>query len=257
MKRTLFALWVVLLSLYGCGTDGSAKRASGEIEPYFTAEQMPDLLKWLPAPPDTLSQAFAYDLSQYEWGKQQRLDPDRAAAAIHQADLSAEAFCAEFSEPFGMTISREETPEIFSLLMTGVVTCDKIGTLPKAHYMRRRPYDRLGEPSLVPEDEEVLRSNGSYPSGHTIFGWSAALLLSEINPDAADALMKRGYMFGESRVIAGYHWQSDVDAGRLAASVAVAKLHTSERFIAQMERAKAEYSAKKSRSAESRSSVAE
>ena len=39
--------------------------------------------------------------------------------------------------------------------------------------------------------------------------------------------MARGYMYGESRVIVGAHWQSDVDAGRLVASVAYAKLHTS------------------------------
>ena len=55
----------------------------------------------------------------------------------------------------------------------------------------------------------------------------SALLLSEINPDRADTIMARGYMYGESRVIVGAHWQSDVDAGRLVASVAYAKLHTS------------------------------
>ena len=52
-------------------------------------------------------------------------------------------------------------------------------------------------------------------------------------------------MYGESRVIAGYHWQSDVDAARLAASVAYAKLHTSDRFLEQMAAARKEFAEKK------------
>ena len=107
--------------------------------------------------------------------------------------------------------------------------------------MRTRPYVYYNEPTIYPSDEEDLRTNGSYPSGHTILGWSAALLLMEINPAKADTLLARGYMYGESRVIVGAHWQSDVDAGRLAASVAYAKLHTSERFLEQMRKAREEF----------------
>ena len=47
-------------------------------------------------------------------------------------------------------------------------------------------------------------------------------------------------MYGESRVIAGAHWQSDVDASRVAASIGVAALHTSPEFLAQMARAQEE-----------------
>ena len=97
------------------------------------------------------------------------------------------------------------------------------------------------EPSLKPEDDAPLSKNGSFPSGHTILGWSAALLLSEINPDRADQLVNRGYIYGESRVIAGAHWQSDVNAGYLYASVAYAKLHTSDRFLKQMAKARKEF----------------
>ena len=111
--------------------------------------------------------------------------------------------------------------------------------------MRRRPFMRMHEQTLYPKDEPALRKNGSYPSGHTILGWSSALLLSEINPDRADTILARGYMYGESRVIVGAHWQSDVDAGRLAASAAYARLHTSERFLEQMRLARQEFRIKK------------
>jgi acid phosphatase (class A) len=99
----------------------------------------------------------------------------------------------------------------------------------------------------VPEDEEELRNNGSYPSGHTIEGWSAALLLSELNPERADTILARGYMYGQSRVIAGYHWQSDVDAGYMAASAGIARLHADKRFQRLLKKAKREYACKSRR----------
>ena len=61
-----------------------------------------------------------------------------------------------------------------------------------------------------------------------------ALLLCEINPDAQDDLLALGYQWGQSRVIAGYHWQSDVDAARLLASAGYARLHTNKDFLADM-----------------------
>ena len=67
------------------------------------------------------------------------------------------------------------------------------------------------------------------------------MLLSEINPERADTLFGRAYMYGDSRVIVGAHWQSDVDAGRLAASAAVIRLHTSPEFMEQLAKAKAEF----------------
>ena len=48
-------------------------------------------------------------------------------------------------------------------------------------------------------------------------------------------------MYGQSRVIAGYHWQSDVDAARLVASAAVARLHTDKCFMKLMKKARREY----------------
>ena len=55
---------------------------------------------------------------------------------------------------------------------------------------------------------------------------------------AVDALQ-----YGENRVIAGAHWQSDVDMTRLAAAIAYSRLQTIPTFRSQMERAKSEFSA--------------
>ena len=207
----------------------------------LSPQQMPNPIHFLPPPPDSGSAAFAYDQSQYRWGKEQRLNSARLAIAVRDADWNINCICREFSEPFGMTISKEATPAIYWMLYVGLISTDMVGKLPKDYYHRTRPYIYYNEPTIYPQDEEELRNNGSYPSGHTIEGWSAALLLTELNPDRADTILARGYMYGQSRVIAGYHWQSDVDAGRLAASAAVARLHADKRFQRLMKKARREY----------------
>ncbi len=72
-------------------------------------------------------------------------------------------------------------------------------------------------------------------------------MLSEVNPDHAEAILKAGYEYGQSRVIAGYHFQSDVDAARLAAAAAVARLHNDKTFQKDLAKAKKEYARLSSR----------
>lgn len=217
--------------------------AQEQSQVYFTVDEMPDLCLILPPPPDTTSTQFAVDIVRHMWGKSQRMDAERVAIAISDAEYSLSNLIRIYSEPFGVSISFEETPETYRLLRDFTVTCDNICKKIKTHYMRKRPFMMFNEPTLTPDKEAEMVVNGSYPSGHTIFGWCAALILSEINPEQTEALMARGYMYGESRIIVGAHWQSDVDAGMLAASILLAKLHSSAAFSAQMVKAEAEFQA--------------
>ena len=211
------------------------------VNAYFTQAEMPNMKVFLPGPPDSTSVAFMNDVARYYWGKEMRKDPERAAQATRDAVYGLATILTEFEEAFGMKISKEETPEIYKVLLEGTATCDSICTKPKRDYMRRRPFMVFNEPTLYPEDEPALRLNGSYPSGHTLLGWSSALLMMEINPDRATEILTRGYRYGENRLVVGAHWQSDTDAARLAASAAYARLHTSERFLEQMKKAREEY----------------
>lgn len=211
------------------------------VNAYFTTDEMPDMMVFLPGPPDSTSMAFMNDVARYYWGKEMRKDPERAAQATRDAVYGLETILTEFEEAFGMKISKEDTPEIYKVLLEGTATCDSICTKAKREYMRRRPFMVFNESTLYPKDEPALRKNGSFPSGHTLLGWSSALLMMEINPDRATEILTRGYRYGENRLVVGAHWQSDTDAARLAASAAYARLHTSERFLEQMKKAREEY----------------
>lgn len=207
---------------------------------YFTADEMPNGVVFLPSPPDTTSILFISDYALYMWGKTIR-NTERGQEAIDHVVTSVSEMAALFSKPFGMTISREATPAIYKMLLKAIPTLRLSAVHPKETYMRKRPYVRMNETTPVPQEEEELRNSGSYPSGHAIRGWGMALLLAEINPAAQDALLKLGYEWGESRVILGYHWQTDIDAAIALASASYARLHTSLEFLDDMAKAREEY----------------
>ncbi len=216
---------------------------ANEPQPYFNVDQMPNAVVYLPAPPQTNEMRFAYDTAQYQWGKQMR-STARGEKARLDAEYSIERMAAIFSPIMGITISKENTPQIWKLLTDATKTTDLATHKAKQTYMRKRPYMYFNEPTLVPEDEEELSHNGSYPSGHTTLGWSTALILCEINPKAQDALLKEGFEYGQSRVIAGFHWQSDVDAARVLTSAAFARLHTNKAYLNQLKKAQKEFNKK-------------
>ena len=188
-----------------------------------------------------MSNRFIYDISQYIWGKQQRQDSLRAATAIAEATTDIGIMAEMYSQAFGMSLSDKTTPAIMNLLRRAVVTARNSVAIPKKHYLRDRPFAYFKEPTLLNKHETIFHKDGSFPSGHTLRGMAMALILIEINPDAQNELLKKAYEWGESRVIAGYHWQSDVDASYFIAAGAVARLHAEEDFLADMAAAKKEY----------------
>ena len=207
---------------------------------YFIADDLPNGVEWLPEPPDTTSSQFVYDITQYMWGKRLRDTPRGEVATAHWVTGATE-MAEFFSVPFGMKISEEGTPAIFKLIARSIPTFRLSVTKPKEAFGRKRPYVRFNEPTSIPWDEERERNTGSYPSGHTIRGWGLALVLCEVNPSNQNEILKLGYEWGQSRVITGYHWQSDVNASRLMAAGVYARLHTSEEFMNDMAAAREEF----------------
>lgn len=210
------------------------------IYPYISLEDVPDATKFLPGPPDSTSMQFGYDIIQHMEGKDLR-NTSTGATAREDVTYDVDNFCKVFSPYLGITLSASNTPQIYEL-MTRVHPLGNGATQgAKSLYMRKRPYVQMIEASGYAADEEDLRYTGSYPSGHASGSWLMALVLSEIAPDAQEEILARAYQYGQGRVITGYHWQTDVDDGRVLATGVYACLHTSSEFQAQMLRAKDEF----------------
>jgi acid phosphatase (class A) len=208
---------------------------------YLSLDQVPNAVNYLPAPPDTASLSFVDDFNQYLWGKTQRNNPKRVEQARFGAVWDLDSTLVYFSSALGMTITKERTPKLYHLVEKYLNSTYQAVTKAKKYYFRRRPYAQFNEHTIYPMDEEDLLHDGSYPSGHTNRGWCLALLLSEINPTRQDTIISCGYQYGINRVIAGFHWQSDVDAAFTVAAAAYARIHADTQFCKDLEYAKKEY----------------
>ncbi|MDB5451839.1 MAG: hypothetical protein JWO33_417 [Caulobacteraceae bacterium] len=83
----------------------------------------------------------------------------------------------------------------------------------------------------------------SYPSSHAALAYAMAAVLADLSPDRAPALMARAQAYGNSRLICGMHFRSDVEAGRRIGTEVAALLLRDPAFQADRRAAAAELKA--------------
>ena len=114
--------------------------------------------------------------------------------------------------------------------------------------MEEQTLNRLGQPNRAPHDASspcpplmpAPAYSYSYPSGHSTFGAMSAILLADMVPEKRRELYARGWQFGESRVVGGVHYPSDVEAGRIDATAMVALMMLNHDFQSDLAAARAE-----------------
>ncbi|RUT24416.1 acid phosphatase [Asaia sp. W19] len=155
-------------------------------------------------------------------------DTPRWKLAQSDADLRPEPFLRGFSCAAGFLIDLDKAPHLEQIL-TLMARAETGRTSEEKHYWKRqRPFIGNDLPICVSREGD-LRKSPSYPSGHTIAGYSTALVLSALLPERSAELLQRGRVIGESRIICGVHWASDVASGYQAAGAfAVATLENPE-----------------------------
>lgn len=214
---------------------------TAEDEVYVYLENTPDAGIYLPAPPDMASVHFATDVWTWQFGKTLRPTP-RGEKASRESMWSAGEMMRILSEALETPISEEQTPAIARFIKKVTNTSHFAPKAAKEKYMRVRPFARMNEHlETAFDDEEGLRHNGSYPSGHTSLGWMVALSMAEVAPDKQDTILRRGFEYGEDRWIVGAHWRSDVQAGYLCASATWARMHANPVYYEDLKAAREEW----------------
>lgn len=160
--------------------------------------------------------------------------------AAHDANLGSGWYSDAFACAAGTELTREAAPAIANVVRRAASDFSASTREVKQLYMRERPFVANGEASCVPGEEAFLRTNGSYPSGHSAIGYGTSLVLASIFPDRAAALVARGRSYGNSRWICNVHWLSDVEEGRAFAAATFARLQASPEFKADLAAAQEE-----------------
>lgn len=206
---------------------------------FLTKEQEINSYRLLPPPPDYKSVIFLNDESSYLYGRS-LINTPRWQQAKDDSDLSDDGIGSQFSSVAGLKISSKNTPRLYQFLLKIRKDNDNSINYAKNSYMRVRPFVMFDNQTCAPDDEPFLRHSGSYPSGHATSGWEFALILAEMIPEKSDQILKRGYEYGQSRVICGAHWQSDVDAGRIMGAAILSRLKADKEFNTEFEQVKNE-----------------
>lgn len=164
-----------------------------------------------------------------------------ADVALMPADLMTDFSCAA-----GVELTPQSAPHLAALM--GRVGADGfiVNEAAKRSFKRLRPFQI--QPGPICQPEAQLADSFDYPSGHTVWGWSWALVLAELVPDRATDILARGRAYGESRAVCGAHNASAVDAGLVVAASTFATLHGSAEFRTDMDAARAEVSAQRAQS---------
>lgn len=245
--KTLSILSFLFIFLLACTNQKEATSLSlnvpevhqGILKGYLSEDDLPNSLKLLPPPPEEGSTAFTLDqetATMYISTK----DEYRLEQATKDAILYFPDAMGAFNSILDIKISEDTTPNLYMVMRRTLADAGLSTYAAKNYYKRKRPFMMNNASICTPEDEETLRADGSYPSGHTAIGWAWALILTEVFPEQADVILERGIQFGVSRNVCNVHWHSDVVTGRMIGTAAVARLHSNKQFIIDLEAAKEE-----------------
>ena len=193
----------------------------------------PDGVALLAPPPAAGSDEEAADLQMSRALFKARTDAETARAKV-DANLSI----FSFAPVIGPIFQPGKFPKTEALMAEIKKEMRDVINAPKNHWARKRPYQM--DPSLAFGEPE---NTYSYPSGHSTVGTVDALVLAELFPDKREAILALGRQIGWSRVLTGYHFLTDVRAGRVLGQAIVRELMASPSFQHDLAEAKAEIAA--------------
>jgi acid phosphatase (class A) len=167
-------------------------------------------------------------------------------ARFEDAKLDEKLLLSRFDQAFGRPIDPKTTPLLVALLNRALLDVDATASAAKDHFNRPRPYQRLQLQRVcnkgdAPTPEEHPMHGASYPSGHSVHGWTIAMILARVDPDRSQSLMRRAEEYEESRLICGMHFPTDVEAGQVVAAAVVARLDSSREFEVDLAKARKEH----------------
>ncbi|MDR0902505.1 MAG: phosphatase PAP2 family protein [Opitutaceae bacterium] len=201
MKKRLmapvFAALFLAISLFAEG-----------LPPRFLLTASDDILAQIPPPPADDSLAGMADIETVLQVQKTRT-PEQIARAER---VSSQEVMSPGVLVFGPEFTGANLPRTAAVLQQAYDEHRPSVLASKEQWSRARPYNRgLGITPCV----EIVPKDGSYPSGHTAESALLAALFSEALPEYKARFMEnvRETMWG--RVIAGVHFPTDTQAGRL------------------------------------------
>ncbi|NIX77702.1 phosphatase PAP2 family protein [Microvirga terricola] len=156
-------------------------------------------------PPDQA--ATARDLATVLATQSERT-PDREERAIRDAKQTL----AGFLKGMNTDVDKRELKKASRLFKEATAALEEALAPVKSHFERPRPFRASAEIKTCATNK--LPPSSSFPSTHAGTGTLFAALLAHVAPERKAELEARGLDYGWSRVVCGFHYPSDIEAGR-------------------------------------------
>jgi acid phosphatase (class A) len=207
-------------------------------QPYLSEAVAPDTVAILPPPPRGQSAAETADKAAFAATRSLKGSPRWDLATTDVAD-GASAILDDFACVIGQRIDQTRAPALMTLLERSRLDIARATRGPKEHYRRIRPFVGNDAEICVVRSAEIGNAF-SFPSSHATQAWTYAAIMAAIIPEKATDFFVRARSYGESRVVCGLHWMSDIQAGSMTGSIVFAALQGDGGFRADLERARVE-----------------
>jgi acid phosphatase (class A) len=187
----------------------------------------------LPPPPAAGSAQAKAELAELHAVEAGRTDAEEADARLDGDTKNATIFAGVLGPDFDLA----KLPATSALL--ALVRASEKATVDhgKDEFKRQRPYAIDTTLKSCKRNDDPL---SSYPSGHTSMAFSMGETLARLVPEKAGPLLARAQRYGQSRIVCGQHFRSDVSAGQMLGLLIAERLMAKPVFRAAFVAARAE-----------------
>lgn len=219
-----------------------AARAAETPPGYLDAPALDGLTAAVPAPPrpgsdvDLADKARSARLAALE-------DTDRWLLATAHAELRPPLALQHFNCALGVRLEPQAAPQLTRLMQRLFQDADAAAEGVKARVFRARPVGDDPVRRSCQRVTEAGRRSASYPSGSSTVAVVYGEAFAALDPERAPEIRRMAHEIGQSRLVCGMHYPSDVAAGEVLGRAVFAAAADRPEFPADMAAARAELAA--------------
>ena len=225
-----------------------AARAAAAPSGYLNASALETLAAALPGPPapgsivDQTDKARSTRMAALE-------DTDRWLLATAHAELRPPLALQHFNCALGVQLTSEGAPELTRLMQRLFHDADTAAETVKSRAFRARPVGDDPTRQACQRLTEAGRHSASYPSGSSTVAVVYGEAFAALAPAHADEARRMAHAIGQSRLVCGMHYPSDVAAGEDLGRAVFAAAAAQPAFAADLAAARAGMAALRARGA--------
>jgi len=194
-----------------------------------------DPAHFLPPPPADGSPRALAELAEVKRFQAEATPEQRAQAASDDSSENGSIFAAAIGPGWDLT----KLPATAKVLNEVTGSEGPFSDIAKKEFQRDRPW--IVDSSIQTcAPHKPSQDHASYPSGHATVGYGMGVVLANLMPDHAQAILARSEQFAENRLVCGFHFRSDIVAGQQFGTIMAIRLMQNPQFSADMDAARTE-----------------